>query len=326
MTLQDRKKIELHHHLEGAASPEYVRRVAARKGLELGPIFDAGGHYQYGNFGEFLATYEAATAPFKSPEDYADLTEAVLSDAAAHGVVYVESFLSPDFCGGRDVAAWRDYLAAMEEGAARAEAQHGITLRGCVTIIRHFGPEGARETARCAQETAGRFITGFGIAGDENAHELADFAYAFDMAREAELGLTAHAGEWRGADEVRAALALGVSRVGHGIGAAQDPDLMRELSQRGTVLEVCPGSNVALGAVAGWEAHPIEILRKNGVKLTVSTDDPPFFHTDMTREYEKLIEIFGWTAAEFDIIDKTALDAAFCDSDTRATIAKRLAS
>ncbi|MGC9420867.1 MAG: adenosine deaminase family protein, partial [Rhodovulum sp.] len=183
----------------------------------------------------------------------------------------------------------------------------------------------ARETALCAAETAGRFIVGFGIAGDEGAGHPRDFAWAFDMAREAGLGLTAHAGEWGGARSVRDTLeALRVDRIGHGVRAVEDPALVDHLAETGIVLEVCPGSNIALGVYPDWPSHPIDRLRRAGVKVTVSTDDPPFFHTTMRREYDRLADAFGWDEADFAQINRVALDAAFCDADTRAEIAKKL--
>jgi adenosine deaminase len=248
-----------------------------------------------------------------------------LEDCAAHGVIYCESFLSPDFCGGSDVAAWKEYLHAMQEAAAQAEARDGIVMRGIVTCIRHFGPEKARASALCAAETAGDWITGFGIAGDEAQGKPRDFAWSFDLAREAGLRLTAHAGEWGGPQSVRDALDdLRVERIGHGVRAIEDMALVERLAEDGVVLEVCPGSNVTLGLYPNWGKHPIQRLREQGVKVTVSTDDPPFFHTTMTREYEELEHAFGWGAADFAEISRTALDAAFCDTETKARLADRL--
>ena len=324
MALKDMPKIELHHHLEGAAPPAFVRDMARAKGLDVSGIFGANGAYQYRDFLHFLDVYEKATQPFQTPDDYALLTAIVLGEAAEAGVVYLESFLSPDFCGGRDVGAWREYFHAMWEAALSAE-ELGITMRGIVTAIRHFGPEAAREVAACARETAGGFVTGFGLAGDETAGSAADFAYAFDMAREAGLRLTAHAGEWGGPGSVRDVLAhLKVERIGHGVRAIEDPALVVELAATGTVLEVCPGSNVSLGLYPSYAEHPIAQLREAGVKVTVSTDDPPFFHTDMAREYEELARAFGWDEGDFAELNRVALDAAFCDDDTRARIAERL--
>lgn len=325
MSLKSLPKVELHMHLEGAAPPAFIRGLAQEKSMDISGVFSPDGGYAFKDFWHFLKVYEAATATLTTPEDYARLTTAVLEESAAQGVIYSESFISPDFCGGRDLGAWQEYLHAMQEAAARAEAQDGIILRGVVTCIRHFGPEKARETALCAAETAGDFITGFGMGGDERAGKQGDFAWAFDCAREAGLGLTTHAGEWDGPQSVREALDdLRVSRIGHGVRAIEDDALVDDLAEREIVLEVCPGSNVALGVYPTWSDHPIERLRERGVRVTVSTDDPPFFHTNMSYEYDRLADSFGWNEDSFAELNKDAARAAFCDDATRARVLKAL--
>jgi adenosine deaminase len=323
--MRDLPKVELHLHHEGAAPPAFIRGLAQEKGVDLSGIFREDGSYAYRDFWHFLTVYEAATSVLQTPEDYARLTRAVLEESAAQGVVYSETFLSPDFCGGGDVDAWRDYLHAIRETAEAAERDLGITLRGIVTCIRHFGPERARPIARCAAETAGDWLVGFGMAGDEMKGKPGDFRWAFDCAREAGLRITVHAGEWGGAASVRDALeALRPERIGHGVQAIDDPALVDRLAEDGIVLEVCPGSNVTLGVFPSWQEHPIEKLRDRGVKVTVSTDDPPFFHTTMTAEYENLARTFGWDEEILGVIAHTSLDAAFCDAATKEKIAKRL--
>ncbi|WP_306045677.1 adenosine deaminase [Nioella sp. MMSF_3534] len=318
-------KIELHLHLEGGAPPAFIRGIAKEKGTDLSRIFREDGSYSYKDFWHFLKVYEAATSVLTTPEDYARLTRAVLEESAENGVVYSETFISPDFCGGGDVAAWREYLHAMEETAAKAEVELGITLRGIITCIRHFGPEKAKPIAECAAQTKGSFITGFGIAGDELIGKPKDYLWAFDCAREAGLRLTAHAGEWGGAESVRDAIRdLNVERIGHGVQAITDLALVDEIAEAGITLECCPGSNVFLGVFPTWREHPIETLRERGVKVTVSTDDPPFFHTTMSAEYDRLADTFGWDEEIFDEINANALAAAFCDEDTKDRVAKKL--
>lgn len=325
MTVADLKKIELHIHHEGAAPPAFIKQLAHEKKMDLSKVFTEDGGYAFENFVHFLSVYEAATSVLTGPEEFARLTSAWLEESAANGVVYTESFISPDFCGGGDVGAWREYLHAIEEAANAAEAKHGITLRGVVTAVRHFGPEKSRAASLCAAETAGNFIVGFGMGGDEGQFTQGDFAYAYDQAREAGLKLTTHAGEFGGPESVWDAINdLNVERIGHGVRSIEDPDLVKELVARQVTLEVCPGSNVVLGVYPDFAAHPIQKLRDAGVRVTVSTDDPPFFHTTMRREYEMLAKAFGWSEADFAEITKTALDAAFCDADTKVIVAKRL--
>lgn len=327
MSWRDLPKVELHLHLEGAAPPAFIRGLARERGTDLSRLFDERGAYVTGTFAQFLKAYDAACTVLQTPEDFRRLTLAVLEESASHGVVYSETFLSPDFCGGADLDAWRDYLAAIADAATEAERTHGITLRGIVTCLRHLGPDQAKKTVRCAIETMGPFLTGFGMAGAETMGRPRDYAWAFDAAREAGLHLTCHAGEWGGPDMVADTLRdLRPARIGHGINAIHDLALVDRLAEAGTVLEVCPGSNVHLGAVPSWPAHPIARLRDRGVAVTVSTDDPPWFGTTMTREWEMLERTFGWGEADLADLNGVALRAAFCDDATRQRIAKRLES
>lgn len=325
MSFRTLPKVELHTHLEGCAPPDFIKGLAAEKKIDISKIFTADGGYAFRDFDHFLKVYEAACTTLQTPEDFRRLTMAVLEETAFHGVVYMETFVSPDFCGGGDLAAWKDYLAAIEDAAAEAEETLGITLKGIVTGIRHFGPEACKPAARCAAETFGDFIVGYGMAGGEMVGRPGDYRYSFDVAREAGMPLTCHAGEWGGAAMVSETLCdLKVSRIGHGIGAISDPALIEEIAEKEIVLEVCPGSNVVLKAVKDWDSHPIAKLRDAGVKVTVSTDDPPFFHTTMTDEYEMLHRTFGWDEGDFRALNETALAAAFCDDATKARITKKL--
>ena len=325
MSVADLPKVELHLHHEGAAPPAFIRQLAHEKKVDLSGIFTEEGGYKFTDFVNFLRTYEAATAVLQTPEDFGRLTSAVLEECAASNAIYVESFLSPEFCGGGDLGAWREYLHAVQEAARDAEARYGIILRGIVTCIRHEGPEVAKRTALCAAETAGDWIVGFGMGGDEGKGHQGDFAYSFDMAREAGLRLTTHAGEFGGPDSVWEAIRdLNVERIGHGVRAIEDKALVQELIARDITLEVCPGSNVVLGLYKDFAHHPIKQLRDAGVKVTISTDDPPFFGTTLRREYEMLAQAHGWDVADFKAINQTAVRAAFCDADTREGLLKRL--
>ncbi|MEZ5751427.1 MAG: adenosine deaminase [Paracoccaceae bacterium] len=318
-------KVELHLHFEGAAPPAFIRGLAKEKNIDISGIFDADGGYAYRDFWHFLEVYEAACTTLQSPDDFHRLALAILEEKAADGVVYAETFLSPDFCGGGDVAAWREYLHAIEEAAAIGRKKFGIELRGIVTAVRHFGPDQSRATALCAAETRGDFLTGFGLAGDEKQFHPRDFTWAFDCAREAGLRLTAHAGEWGGPDSVRDALDhLRPERIGHGVRAIEDPALVDRLAEDKIVLEVCPGSNVFLGLYPRFADHPVARLREREVTVTLSTDDPPFFHTTLGKEYEALSQAFGWTADDFKAMNTAAIEAAFCDAATRDAILARI--
>jgi adenosine deaminase len=314
--------VELHLHLEGAAPPAFIRGLAAEKHFDLSGAFREEGSYAFDGFARFLKVYEAVSSVIVTPSDHARLTRAVLEECAAHGAIYVEVFMAPSLAAGNDLAAWREQVAAVEEAAASVPE---VILRAIPSCIRHQGPDAARAAARCAAETAGGFVTGWGMGGDERVGKPSDFAWAFDCAREAGLGITCHAGEFDGPSGIRNTLdALRPSRIGHGVRAIEDFALVDQLAEDGIVLELCPRSNVALGLYPSIARHPIERLRERGVAVTVSTDDPPFFGTDLTREYEALGDAFGWDDEVVREVNRTAARAAYCDETTRAALLKRI--
>ncbi len=318
-------KVELHLHMEGAAPPALAWRRAEASGVPIAGLFDGVGGYGWRGFSGFLAAYGRVAALFDTLEAQRELCEAVLAASAAQGVVYAEIAVSPDLAAGADAGRWRACLAALDEGARAAEAEYGIEARWIATCIRNLGPERAEAAARLAVEAGDARIVGLGLAGDERVGRPGDFARAFALAREAGLGLTAHAGEFAGPESVARALDdLGADRIDHGVRAVEDPGLVARLAAEGVPLCICPGSNVALGVYPALAAHPIEALRDAGVPVNVSTDDPPFFDTDMTREYEALARVFGWEEGALRALSRAGLDAAFCDAETRARIAARL--
>jgi adenosine deaminase len=246
---------------------------------------------------------------------------AALKSSAQHGVIYTEFFVSPDFCGGGDLVAWREYLAAMEAAASYCEANMAVYCRFILTPIRHLGADRACVIADIAQKTIGGRLTGFGMGGDETFLTPKDFSYAFDMAREAGYRLTNHAGEIVGASSVLDSLKyLKVERIGHGVRAIEDLDVVQRLVEENITLEVNPGSNIFLGIYKDLKSHPIQRLRDLGVQVTVSTDDPPFFKTDMTKEYSNLASAFNWKSETFFLLNTDAVKAAFCDDKTKETL------
>ncbi len=321
-------KIELHLHLEGAAPPNLTRKIAIEKGVSVDGLFDANGTYAWSDFTEFLETYDAVAALYKGPDEAARLTQDVLREASSNGLIYQELFLSPDHASPGELAdqgAWGEYLLAVSEAAARVEAETGIVARFIPLCVRGLGPERALRAAEVVANAPHPRVVGWGMAGDERMFRVAEFAPAFQIAAEAGLHLTAHAGEFCGPESVRAVLdELKVSRVGHGVRAVEDPAMVSRLADEGVTLEVNPGSNVSLRVYRDWASHPLPMLREAGVRVTISTDDPPFFGTDMTREFDMAEKRFGFSKAEFREITLNALDATFCDPATREALRARL--
>ncbi len=316
-------KAELHCHIEGATPPALAAAQAKRYGIDTSG-FIKDGEYSWQDFTSFVQSYDATANLFRTEEDYALLAETYLTEIAEAGVIYSELIASPD--QGDAVGIGADaYMRGLAEGAERAKAKTGIETRLLVVGIRHFGPERVVKAAEYAARRPHPLITGFNLAGEERMHQVADFARAFDIARDAGLGITIHAGELSGAFSVRDALDhVRPARISHGVRAIEDADLVKRLADEGVVLEVCPGSNIALGVFPDFQSHPLRALHEAGVRVTLNSDDPPFFHTSLAREYEIASTIMGFSDEDILGMTRTAIEAAFVDEPTRQRLLSRL--
>ena len=317
-------KAELHVHLEGTAPPELVHRIAVRNGLVLPErLLGDDGRFRYTDFLDFLRTYDLAASVMRTGEDYRDITYEYLCSCAAGGAIYVELTASPDHAALVGLSD-EDHLGGIARGIDDARRDTGIEGRILISAVRNFGVEQALRVARHAAESPHPYVVGFSMAGDEAGFPAHDFAEVFAIAAGAGLGCTIHAGEWAGADSVRAALELPVTRISHGVRAIEDPSLVSELAARGIVLECCPTSNVVLGVYPSYDSHPLPELRAAGVRVTLGSDDPPYFGATIEGEYDVCAERMGFSEDDLRDITRTAIDAAFCDERLRAAMRRRL--
>ncbi|OSQ37266.1 adenosine deaminase [Thalassospira mesophila] len=314
-------KAELHLHLEGALTPELVRRFATRNQIALPDgLFDADDGYIWADFPQFLASFDAASNVLRTRQDYTDLTCHYLVEQAKIGALYVELFCSPSHAALQGLS-FDDHLLSVAEGIDQAYTQTGIIGRIVMTCVRHLGPEMAVDVARETVACRHPHVVGFGMGGNESMFHQKDFYPAFKIAADAGLGCTTHAGEVQGPQSVWDAIDhLPVDRIGHGVRSIEDSKLVDELAKRGIVLEVCPGSNIALSVYPDYASHPLRKLYDAGVKLTLGSDDPPFFHTTLAEEYQRAQDVFGFSAEELRGITKTAIEAAYVDGETKAAL------
>lgn len=315
---------ELHVHLEGTASPELVRRIAARNRVAVPDgLFGDDGAFAWEGFAGFLRAYDAAAGVIRTARDFRDIAFEYLVACARDGALYVELIASPDHAAAVGVAD-ADHVAAIAEGIDDARALTGIEARIVMTCVRDLGADAAVEVARRTVAHPHPYVTGFNMAGDEAGFPAEGFAGAYAIVAEAGLGLSCHAGEWAGPASVRGALELGVTRLSHGVRAAEDPGLVAELADRGIVLECCPTSNVALGVYPGYSEHPLPALREAGVPVTLGSDDPPYFGATLAGEYQVAREAFGLDDDALLEITRTALRAAFVQEEIRAELLARV--
>ncbi|HYD19461.1 MAG TPA: adenosine deaminase [Patescibacteria group bacterium] len=325
-------KVDLHVHLEGTITPRMARVIADRNNVVLSPaLVGDGAHFHWPsaatpqeNLVSFLKAYDEATAVMKRAEDYADITYDYLSRSAAEGCIYAELTISADH-GAMVGLSYLDMLDAIAAGYARAKEETGIEVRMISSCVRHYGPAAAMKVAELTRAHPHPLVTAFGMAGDENAHAIADFAPAFDASGLAHR--TAHAGEASGAETVRQAREiLGIRRFGHMVRAIEDPTVMDEQVKIAAVPEVCVSSNLALKVFPDYAAHPLRKFFDAGLKVTLGSDDPSFFGTSIGREYEIARDHFGFSVAELLQITRNAIEESFADAGTRQRLLEKIAA
>jgi adenosine deaminase len=317
-------KAELHVHLEGTAPPDLIRRLAERNGLPVPEgVFAAPDRFAYTDFLDFLGTYDKAASVIRSGDDYQDITYEYLESCAADGAIYVELTASPDHARlvGLDD---EEHLDGIGRGIDDARASSGIEGRILISCVRNFGVEPALRVARYAAERPHPYVVGFSMAGDEENYPPGAYAEAFRIAADAGLGCSVHAGEWAGPESVREALELPVSRIAHGVRSIEEPALVDELCERGTVLEVCPTSNVVLGIYPSYEEHPLPRLMEAGVRVTLGSDDPPYFGASIGGEYAVCRDRLGFDDDTLRGITRTAIEAAFCEKALKERLTQTL--
>jgi adenosine deaminase len=273
----------------------------------------------FSSFNHFLDMYAAACTVLQTPDDLARLVREVAEDAAASGTTWIEpSIYLPRHrtTFGSD----EQTLEILLDAARRSAAETGVAIGVMLAGNRSAPPADALEQAKLAARYAGRGVVSFGLGNDEASFPPEPFAEAFAVTGAAGLINAPHAGEFAGAASVRGALdTLGPRRIQHGIRAVEDPALVERLAREGICLDVCPISNVALGAVPSLAAHPLPALLEAGVRVSLNCDDPLFFGNDLLSEYKHARQAFSLDDAMLARIAGWSLEASGAPEDLKRT-------
>ena len=312
--LRSLPKAELHLHLEGAIEPATLLELRLRHNMPDADLASCEALYRYQDFQGFLMAFKAVTEHLNTPEDYELITYRLMERLQSENILHAEVFVSVGVC------LWRsqDFTAlfeGMERGRERGARDFGVSLLWIFDAVRHFGAELAQRVAELAVTFQNRNVIAFGIGGDESrgAPELFRDVYAF--AANHGLHLTAHAGESTSPESIWGALNLGAERIGHGLTAGQDPELLEELAQRQIPVEICMTSNVLTGCCPRLEDHPVRQYFDHGLMLTLNTDDPAMFRTSLCREYAIAQKTFGFTEEQLRELARNSFEASFLDAE-----------
>src|SRR5271168_4969323 len=301
-------KAELHLHLEGTVSPETLVELSRRSAPETSPLTkkEAETLYQYADFSGFMLAFKAVTARLRTPEDYELITYRMMAQLAAQGVVHAEVYVSVGV-----VYYWRK--AEFEADRARGERDFGVSVYWIFDAVRHFGAEEAARVFSKAAELRNEFpsIIGIGIGGDERRTGAEPFRELYAEARDAGLRLTAHAGETVGPESIWAALNIGAERIGHGLTAIEDPELMEVLAERQVPIEIGISSNLRSGCCVPTSLHPVRSYFDAGLMITLNSDDPAMFESDLEGEYMMAQREFGFSAEHLRELAANSFEASF---------------
>lgn len=309
-------KAEIHLHLEGSIRPQTAVELAARHELELSPQ-DVAARYKYSNFSGFIEAFKWVTSFLREPDDYRLIMRRLAEELIRQNVVYAEITLST----GVMLRRMQDVEANFE---AIIETANSVPLQRLRTAFifdaaRQWGADAAMEVARWAAKLQRLGVIAFGMGGDEMAFPAANFRPAFDYARGEGLRIVCHAGEIGDAESVRDAVEiLGAERIGHGIAVMRDPALADSFANRKLVLENCLTSNLCTGALAKQTGraeatlaeHPLPKFVERGLVVTLSTDDPAMFGTDLLTEYGKAASL-GLSEEQLLRLAENSFSAAF---------------
>jgi aminodeoxyfutalosine deaminase len=319
-------KAELHLHLEGTVTPETLAELSERHPAGQLSLEQTRALYRYVDFSGFLMAFKAITERLQTPADYELITYRMAQALASQGVAHAEVYVSVGV-----VYYWRriefePLFAGMERGRLRAEREFGITLLWIFDAVRHFGAEEAalvfRKAAEMRKEHAS--IVGIGLGGDERRTGAEPFRELYAEARAAGLRLTAHAGETVGPEGIWGALNIGAERIGHGLSAQQDPELMELLAERQVPIEICVSSNVRTGSCPSVADHPVRRYFESGLMITLNSDDPTLFGSDLLGEYRLAEDEFHFTHEQLRELAANSLEASFLQPERKVALLRAI--
>ena len=323
-------KAELHLHLEGTITPATLVALSQRHDATPITLPAAEALYQFTDFTGFIEAFKAVTRQLMHAEDYELAAWRMMQHLAEQGVVHAEVFISVGVIymwRNHDPACFEPIFEGLERARLRAERELGLSVYWIFDAVRHFTvPEAERVFAKAAAMRA-QFpsIVGIGLGGDERRCGSEPFRETYARAREAGLRLTNHAGETTGPEAIWEALSIGSERLGHVLSAINDPRLLQELKVRSTGLELNPTSNVRTNVCPSFAAHPLRRYFDAGLLVTLNSDDPAFFGSDIANEYLRAHTEQGFNRDELRQLASNSMRASFLPASTQDSWLSKIA-
>jgi adenosine deaminase/aminodeoxyfutalosine deaminase len=317
-------KAELHLHFEGSVTPETLVELRQRHGKES-TLAEAEGIYQYKDFPGFLMAFKTLTEDLQTPDDYELIAYRLMEQLKHENVLHAEVYVSVGVCLWRKLD-FEAIFEGLERGRERGAKDFGVSLLWIFDAVRQFGPGAAQDVFELAAKFRDRNVVAVGIGGDEKKAPPELFREPYAYAAAQGLRLTAHAGEYSGPESIWGALNLGAERIGHGLTAYQDAELIEELAKRQVPVEICLSSNLRTGCCSKMTDHPVRRYFDQGLMLTLNTDDPAMFQTSLTREYELAQTEFGFSDEHLRELARNSFEASFLPAEKKVEFLNMLDS
>jgi aminodeoxyfutalosine deaminase len=308
-------KAELHLHLEGSIEAATLHELRLRRG-ENASLDQIRALYRYEDFPGFLLCFKNITEHLRRPEDYELITYRLMQRLKEENILHAEVYVSVGVC------LWRkqdfdSIFEGLDRGRARGARDFGVSLLWMFDSVRQFGPEAAQKVFELALRYSDRNVVGVGIGGDEQKGPPELFRDAYSWAFDHGLRLTAHAGENGPPESVWGALNLRAERIGHGLTAFHDPDLVEELAQRQIPVEIYLTSNLRTGLCPNLNEHPAKSYFDHGIMITLNSDDPAMFGTTLNREYHIAQQTFDFTDEHLRELARNSFEASFLPAEKK---------
>ena len=315
--------IDLHLHFDGSLLARTVLELAKEQGIALPSeepdelkLFLAA-PADCGSLNEYLEKFDLPLLVLQTREAIRKGMYTLVSSLKEQGMLYAEIRFAPQLHTKKGLAQEQVVKAALQ---GLQEAAAGSFFKAKLILCCMRGADNREEnllTVRTAAAFLGRGVAALDLAGAEALYPTADYGEVFALAKELSVPFTIHAGEADGPESIRAALRMGASRIGHGVRAGEDPELLEELKERQIPLEMCPSSNVQTKAVPSLSEHPVLSYLRRGLLVTVNTDNMTVSDTTIEREFRLLKEELGMTPEERRQLLLNAADAAFLTAEER---------
>jgi aminodeoxyfutalosine deaminase len=321
-------KAELHLHLEGTISPATLVELSQRADASPLSLEQAEALYRYTDFQGFLLAFKAVSERLRTAEDYELITYNMIRQLAAQGIAHAEVYVSVGVVYYWKRVEFEPLFAGMERGRTRGERDFGVTVYWIFDAVRHFGVDEATRVFRKAAELqpVHPSIVGIGIGGDEARGPADLFRDLYAEARDSGLHLTAHAGESTGPESIWGALNIGAERIGHGLSAERDPELIEVLAQRQVPIEICVTSNLRTNCCADIHDHPLRRYFEHGLMVTLNSDDPAMFGSDLVGEYALAHDTFEFTRDHLRELAANSVEASFLPPGRKIDLLQRIES